>query len=359
MAADRYTQWLKIAPGERPPDHYSLLGLPPFCDDARQIEQASHDRLDQLDKHALSPDAASRAECQRIMNEVARARVVLMDAGKRKAHDLELAAKLGIAPPQVVVMPAQASELRRRHAQVAREEPAEEVVKPAVGEASRSMGRWGGVVVGMMAVVVLLIILNAGDGDAVAPLPAGAPTTAGPDSQRSGKDGNEKAGADFAVAELEQARSRCMALLRECQGDKSIMPLIEEWGQRDWQYILRAVEQAEDVGAATMQRVVEYEKASAKLGEVMAHARRTAQILRSTRGPYDEAAAVMDEGTIRTHLPVEWALIQRSLRSATIGGLNHREDHARQHFEQAAKLYQAAAAKARSMNLVPIVPQGK
>ncbi len=91
MAIDLYTQWLDIPPGPRPPDYYTLLGLPRFCADPARIEKAAHDRLDQLDQYALSPQRAQREACQRLMNEVAQARVTLIDPQKRAAYDFDLA----------------------------------------------------------------------------------------------------------------------------------------------------------------------------------------------------------------------------------------------------------------------------
>lgn len=356
MAQDRYTQWLKIAPGARPPDHYALLGLPHFCGDAQRIEQASHDRLDELDKHALSHDAASRADCQRMMNEVARARVVLMDAGKRLAYDVELAGRLGDAPPQVVVMPVQEPREARaqaRSAPVVKREPLVSASVPMepVRRWSVQHARWAcGAAVGIITVIVLLILFITKDHGLLSPSDSDASSMAATGPQPTDNDSASKMPVVVTHSELEQARAKCMARLQECKDDASIMPLIDEWGQRDWQYILAAIEQAENVAAMPTFRTVQYEKAFDKLGEVMAHARRTAQIIRTTRGPYDEAAAMIDEKTIRTQLPTEWAAIQRSLRNATIGALNHRTDHAKQHFEQAAKLYRDAAGKARSMN---------
>jgi hypothetical protein len=90
MADDLYTTWLEIPPGPRPPDHYALLGLPRFTADREKIEQAAHLQLHRLDRFALHPDKARRDECQRMMNEVARARVVLVNPERRAAYDRDL-----------------------------------------------------------------------------------------------------------------------------------------------------------------------------------------------------------------------------------------------------------------------------
>jgi hypothetical protein len=95
MPEDLYSQWLDVAPGPRPPDHYTLLGLPVFCGDASAIEQAARTRLARLDRYAIHPDPAKRDACHRLMNEVARARVVLVSPARKQRYDGELAVARG------------------------------------------------------------------------------------------------------------------------------------------------------------------------------------------------------------------------------------------------------------------------
>lgn len=394
MTKDRYTQWLKIPPGERPPDHYTLLGLPHFCEDAQRIAQASHDRLDELDKYSLSKDPASRSDCQRIMNEVARALVVLTDAGKRLAYDVKLAAKLGIAPPQAMIMPAQESppisEPPRVQSVTAHEQPAQTTVRaapvsptarqapahaPQVAKRQRPVPlsaepttRWplvlmlsvGGAALSVVALIVLLIVFMTQDRDPSLAPDVNAPYMVTPDPQPPDRLPPipqpqppivDNTPVIFAHPEMEEARAKCMTLVQECRDDKSIMPLIDKWSQRDWQYIMTAIEQGEDVLATPASRTAQYERAFDKLVEVMTHARRTAEIIKATRGPYDQAVAVMDEETVRTRSPADWTSIQSSLRNATIGALNHRPEDAKKHFEQAAKTYRDSATKILAMKL--------
>jgi formylglycine-generating enzyme required for sulfatase activity len=94
---DLYARWLNIAPGPRPPDHYTLLGLPLFTADLQEIEAAAHRLLDLLDVHALHLDPEKRAACQRLMNEVAQARSVLADAQRRVDYDCTLLIQHGVA----------------------------------------------------------------------------------------------------------------------------------------------------------------------------------------------------------------------------------------------------------------------
>ena len=100
MADDLYTQWLGLKPGgNRPPDYYTLLGLPVFTRRVADIEDAARAQLDKLDRYAIHPDREKRDQCQQMMNEVAVARVILTDLGRREPYDEELAAAMGVDPP--------------------------------------------------------------------------------------------------------------------------------------------------------------------------------------------------------------------------------------------------------------------
>ncbi|MEN6663397.1 MAG: NPCBM/NEW2 domain-containing protein, partial [Phycisphaerae bacterium] len=101
MSQDLYTLWLGIVPGPRPPHHYALLGIKPFCQDQDAIEQAVRRRMDKLDQYALHPDRAKRQSVQNMMNELAAARVALVNAEQKLRYDQTLAAALGVAAPAV------------------------------------------------------------------------------------------------------------------------------------------------------------------------------------------------------------------------------------------------------------------
>ncbi len=97
---DPYRKWLGIPAEDQPPNHYRLLGIGLFESDADVIANAAdrqmvHIRSFQTGKYApLS---------QKILNELASARVCLLDAQKRMAYDAELKLKLSsgtaTAPP--------------------------------------------------------------------------------------------------------------------------------------------------------------------------------------------------------------------------------------------------------------------
>ncbi|MDP6634630.1 MAG: SUMF1/EgtB/PvdO family nonheme iron enzyme [Phycisphaerae bacterium] len=100
MAHDRYSQWLGIERGDGAIDHYMLLGIERFCSDADAIDTAAHERLDMLDIYSLAGSRDSREACQEMMNEVARARVVLMNPQRREEYNRKLSGQTAAGAPQ-------------------------------------------------------------------------------------------------------------------------------------------------------------------------------------------------------------------------------------------------------------------
>ena len=79
-----YYHWLGIPANEQPPHCYRLLGIPPFEESPAVIENAAdrqmaHLRTFQTGEHAT--------ESQRLLNEVAAARVCLLTPKKKAAYD--------------------------------------------------------------------------------------------------------------------------------------------------------------------------------------------------------------------------------------------------------------------------------
>jgi hypothetical protein len=84
---DPYRKWLGIPEDQRPPTHYQLLGISPDEHDIDVIEaavlrQSSFVRNFQAGTHA---DDATR-----LLNEIASARICLLDRQKRAKYDAEL-----------------------------------------------------------------------------------------------------------------------------------------------------------------------------------------------------------------------------------------------------------------------------
>ncbi len=99
---DPYRKWLGIAPHEQPVHHYRLLGIAPFEDDPDVIlnaadRQMSHIRTFQSGKNGpLS---------QKILNELAAAKMVLLDPARKSVYDNQLQDRLyadeGPLPPDM------------------------------------------------------------------------------------------------------------------------------------------------------------------------------------------------------------------------------------------------------------------
>ena len=110
MAKDLYHRWLNVPPGQRPPHHYDLLGVPLWTNSPEQIEAATLRQLDKLKAYALHPDAARRRACHQLMDELAQARETLIDEEQRRSYDAHLAPRLtrqaSATPPAAADSPA-------------------------------------------------------------------------------------------------------------------------------------------------------------------------------------------------------------------------------------------------------------
>ncbi|MGQ9505988.1 MAG: hypothetical protein ACUVQG_14130 [Thermogutta sp.] len=84
---DPYRKWLGIPREEQPPNYYQLLGIAPFEWDPDVIVNAADRQMG----HVRRFQAGRYAEmCQRILNELAAARVCLLDPVRKRAYDQKL-----------------------------------------------------------------------------------------------------------------------------------------------------------------------------------------------------------------------------------------------------------------------------
>jgi len=90
---DPYHQWLDIAPSDQPPSHYRLLGLRDFEDDLDVICRAADDAISHVRSVA---DGAEGAVSQRLLSELAAARICLLDPQRKEDYDRSLRVKRGI-----------------------------------------------------------------------------------------------------------------------------------------------------------------------------------------------------------------------------------------------------------------------
>lgn len=88
---DPYHKWLGIAPSQQPPHHYRLLGIEPFEEDAEVIAAAADRQMAHVRTFQAGPHAAW---CQRILNELAAARVCLLDPERKRQYDAMLRDRL-------------------------------------------------------------------------------------------------------------------------------------------------------------------------------------------------------------------------------------------------------------------------
>jgi len=93
---DPYRKWLGIPPKEQPPNHYRLLGVGLFESDPDVISNAADRQM----VHVRSFQSGKYSELsQRILNELAAARLCLLDQEKRAQYDRRLRASLAADKP--------------------------------------------------------------------------------------------------------------------------------------------------------------------------------------------------------------------------------------------------------------------
>lgn len=108
---DPYYTWLAIPPQEQPPNLYRLLGLSLFESNPEVIQHAADQRMGHLRSFQTSRYAAAS---QKLLNEVAAARLCLLNARRKAAYDARLRKKLAeaggpespIAPSVAPALPA-------------------------------------------------------------------------------------------------------------------------------------------------------------------------------------------------------------------------------------------------------------
>ncbi|HVA46132.1 MAG TPA: hypothetical protein VNH11_07135 [Pirellulales bacterium] len=87
---DSYHKWLGIPAWEQPPNHYRLLGLTNFESDPDVIESAADQRMAHVRTFQSSVHSA---QSQRLLNELAVAKLCLLNAERKYAYDTELMSK--------------------------------------------------------------------------------------------------------------------------------------------------------------------------------------------------------------------------------------------------------------------------
>ena len=87
---DPYYTWLGIRPEEQPADHYRLIGLRQFEDNAEVIANAADRQMQFLRSMQVGKRST---QSQKLLNEISAARGCLLDPQRQAAYDKELKAK--------------------------------------------------------------------------------------------------------------------------------------------------------------------------------------------------------------------------------------------------------------------------
>lgn len=88
---DPYHKWLGIPPKDQPADHYRLLGIERFESDGDVIEAAADQRMGHVRNYQTGQ---SSSLSQKLLNELAAAKLCLLDPERKKAYDAKLQAEL-------------------------------------------------------------------------------------------------------------------------------------------------------------------------------------------------------------------------------------------------------------------------
>jgi hypothetical protein len=130
---DPYYRWLAIPPSEQPPNHYRLLGLPLLDDNADVIDSAADRQMAHVRSHATGKHAAAS---QKLLNELAKARLCLLNPQTKAQYDAQLRADLDKRQPALQpaataghVQAAPASTVRPPSVPMRRQDPVK-VVEP-------------------------------------------------------------------------------------------------------------------------------------------------------------------------------------------------------------------------------------
>ena len=92
MDFDPYETWLGIPTDRRPPTYYDLLGVAPDESDQAVIEKAGCTTRRMSNVRASIVIGPHSERSQEVLNELARARLILMDPDRRADYDAKLAA---------------------------------------------------------------------------------------------------------------------------------------------------------------------------------------------------------------------------------------------------------------------------
>jgi hypothetical protein len=93
---DPYYQWLAIPPKDQPPNHYRLLAVELFESNTDVIANAADQRMSHIRSFQTGKYSAFS---QRLLNEIAAAKICLLNPAKKDAYDRQLRQQSATPPP--------------------------------------------------------------------------------------------------------------------------------------------------------------------------------------------------------------------------------------------------------------------
>ncbi len=175
---DPYHEWLGIPASEQPPHHYRLLAIPAFEESPTVIDSAADQRMAHLRTFQTGKHGA---ESQRLLNEVAAARVCLLQPAKKAAYDQQLRDTLQAQQPKTADHAvAAAFEFLDQEEPLRKTAPAKKASKPRTGI---YLAAAAGAAVALIA--VLWFVFSSGDGGSGATTVARQPQTSAPVTQKA------------------------------------------------------------------------------------------------------------------------------------------------------------------------------
>ncbi|ADB16583.1 hypothetical protein Psta_1909 [Pirellula staleyi DSM 6068] len=163
---DPYHELLGIPAIEQPPTHYRLLGLAVLESNPKVIERAADRQMQHLRTMQTGPYAAA---IQKLLNEISKAQVVLLDPAAKAKYDTHLQAQLEATQraatvshleplqPMTELLPTADPLLAGFTAPATTQSPG--VVRPAKSQHNLSMVFVAGGIGGLAAIVVLAIVV--------------------------------------------------------------------------------------------------------------------------------------------------------------------------------------------------------
>ena len=90
---DPYHKWLGISPKDQPPNHYRLLAIDLFESDLDVIDSAADQRMSHVRAYQTGKHSGLS---QQLLNEIAAARICLLNTAKKEEYDRQLSAQLEV-----------------------------------------------------------------------------------------------------------------------------------------------------------------------------------------------------------------------------------------------------------------------